>query len=58
MQNTLKHKYMSRWDMVLNMKIDEGKWEKTFHYVLLGLQFNENPILDSLNEKIVFKYTT
>lgn len=28
MQNTLKHKYMSRWEIVLNMKINEGKWEK------------------------------
>ena len=46
MQNTLKHKYMSRWEIVLNMKIDEGKWEKAFHYALLGLQFNENPILE------------
>lgn len=47
MQNTLKHKYMSRWEIVLNMKIDEGKWEKkNFHFVLLGLQFNENPILE------------
>lgn len=46
MQNTLKHKYMGRWEIVLNMKIDEGKWEKAFHYALLGLQFNENPILE------------
>lgn len=35
MQSTLKHKYMSRREIVLNMKIDEDKREKAFHYVLL-----------------------